>query len=232
MMFEQQLRTHLAAARAERDTARADAQASADRLTVRNYQQLRMASTHAELLRSERYGPAAKFFLTELYSTADLTQRDSDIERVIRVLVKFMPDKALATLCAALEMDALSEKLDGLLARAAREAQGDARPLRLDGKRYADAYRAVGQIEARENQIELTHKIGLALDKLSRMPLLLSLLKLMRAPAHAARVSELHNFLENGYAAFAHMKGGKEFIERIVAKERAVHERLIAECEQ
>jgi hypothetical protein len=226
MSHEATLRKHLAAARSERERARAIPLLAADRLTVRTYQQLRMASTHADLMKSERYGAAARFFLTELYTTADLSQRDADIERVIRILVKFLPDKALVTLTAALEMDALSEELDGALARAARAMQNDQRPLKLKSAEYALAYRSVGRFDLRELQLELTEKIGLALDKLSRMPFLLSLLKLMRAPAHAASVGELHNFLENGYTAFAHMKGGKEFIATIVTRERAEHVRL------
>jgi hypothetical protein len=225
--YESALRTHLAAARAERERARANPLAAADRLTVRNYQQLRMASTHADLLKSARYGPAAKFFLTELYTTADLSKRDADIDRVIRILVRFLPDKALATLTAALEIDALSEELDGALARVAREMQGDGRPLRLDRERYASAYRALARLDERERQFVLVEKIGMALDKLARMPLLLTLLKLMRGPAHAAGVGELHNFLENGYSAFSHMKGGKEFVETIVARERAEHGRMV-----
>jgi hypothetical protein len=223
---EQLLRKHLAAARAERQRASANPLANADRLTVRTYQQLRMANTHADMLKSERYGPAAKFFLTELYSTGDLAQRDADIERVIRVLTKFLPKKALATLAAALEMDALSEALDGALARAVRASQGDTRPLKLDSERYALAYRGIGRFDEREQQIDLTQEIGLALDKLSRMPLLLSLLKLMRGPAHAANVGELQSFLESGYAAFSHMKGGKAFIDSIVSRERREHLRL------
>jgi hypothetical protein len=227
LTHEQSLRKHLSDARAERERARANPLASADRMAVRVYQQLRMANTHADLVKSERYGPAAKFFLTELYTTADLSQRDADIERVIRVLVKFLPDKALATLSAALEIDALSETLDGALARAARVLQGDQRPLRLDRKLYALAYHQVGEFEAREQQLDLVQQIGLSLDKLARMPLLLTLLKLMRGPAHAAGVGQLHNFLESGYAAFAHMKGGKEFVATIVSRERAEHQRLV-----
>ncbi len=227
MSHENRLRTHLAAARAARERARTSALASADRLTVRTYQQMRMATTHATLLAAPRYAPATRFFLTELYSTADLSQRDADIERVIRILVKFLPEKALATLAAALEMDALSETMDNALANAARAAQGDQRPLKLNATTYAAAYLAVGQFDAREQQIMLTETIGSSLDKLSRMPLLRSLLKLMRAPAHAASVGGLHDFLENGYAAFAHMKGGKAFIQEIASKERAEHERLV-----
>jgi hypothetical protein len=51
----------------------------------------------------------------------------------------------------------------------------------------------------------------------------------MRVPASAAGVAGLHAFLESGYAAFAHMKGGEEFIERIVERERAEHARLVRE---
>jgi hypothetical protein len=226
--FERLLRAHLNAARSEREQVRANPLSSADRLAVRTYQQMRMASTHAPLLRSDRYAPAARFFLTELYSTADLAQRDADIERVIRVLVKFLPDKALATLAAALEMDALSERLDNLMAQSARRVQGDQRPLKFTAQNYLAAYADVGEFDAREQQIALTENIGLALDKLSRMPMLLTLLKLMRVPANSAGVGGLQAFLENGYAAFTHMKGGKEFISTIVNSERAEHERLAA----
>ena len=36
----------------------------------------------------------------------------------------------------------------------------------------------------------------------------------------------LHEFLERGYTAFAHMKDGRAFIRTIVERERAEHERL------
>jgi hypothetical protein len=227
-LLEAQLRNNLSAARAARNAQTQSPERAADRLALRRYQQVRLQQTHADLLASKRYAPATVFFLTELYSTEDLTQRDADIERVIKVLVKFLPDNALKTLAAALEMDALSEKLDGEMAAALREKiKGDA-PLLIDEKSYRDAYRSVGQFEAREHQIALTESLGLSLDKLSRLPLLLSLLKVMRLPASAAGVAGLHEFLENGYAAFTKMKGGSEFIETIVQRERAEHARLIA----
>lgn len=224
---ESSLRAHFEAARAEREQARATASSAADRLAVRTYQQKRLASTHADLLASGKYGPAATFFLTELYSTEDLTQRDADIERVIRILVKFLPDKALATLAAALEMDALSELLDARLASTLRARQSAGAALKIDLVSYGQAYRDMGEFHLRLRQIELTEEIGLALDKLARMPLLMTLLRVMRAPATAGGVGGLHEFLERGYAAFAHMKGGREFIDAIISREREEHERLI-----
>lgn len=224
--LESVLRAHFVAARTERMAAASSSVGAADRLAVRKWQQVRLAATHAALLKSPKYGPATTFFLTELYSTADLTQRDTDIERVIKILVKFLPDKALRTLAAALEMDALSERMDGLLATQLRSTQLSNKPLVLTEASYGTAYRAMGQFDLRLRQIELTKEIGLALDKLSRMPLLRSLLRMMSGPAQIGGVGGLHAFLERGYAAFAHMGDAKEFINAIVNEEREEHLRL------
>ena len=220
------LRSHFAAARIGRTSAASSTVGAADRLAVRTWQQERLATTHAALLKSPTYGPAATFFLTELYSTADLTQRDADIERVIKILVKFLPDKALRTLAAALEMDALSERMDGLMAAQLRAAQTSNQPLVITETSYALAYRAMGQFDLRLRQIELTQEIGLALDKLSRLPLLRRLLRMMSGPAQIGGVGGLHAFLERGYAAFAHMGGAEDFINAIVDQEREEHVRL------
>ena len=225
-LAETSLRTHFAAARAERAAAASSAQIKADRFAVRSWQQARLAATHAALIDSEKYGPATTFFLTELYSTADLTQRDADIERVIRILAKFLPEKALHTLASALEMDALSERMDNQLAQQLRALQVSDKPLDINHESYGIAYRAMGEFDQRLRQIELTREIGLAVDKLSRMPLLRGLLKLMGGPAHASGVGGLHAFLERGYAAFAHMRGGQEFIDTIVTREREEHMHL------
>ena len=226
--LESQLRSNFALARAERNAANDAPLAAADRMAVRAYQQARLAATHADLLTSIEYGPAAYFFLTELYSTEDLTQRDADIDRVIKILVRFLPDKALATLAAALEMDALSEHLDGKLVAALRSVQNNKEPLKIDANRYQRSYRNVGQPEQRLRQIALTQSIGGALDQLARKPLLRGLLRMMRTPAVAGGVGGLHEFLERGYSAFAHMKNGQAFIQSIATRELAEHERLMA----
>lgn len=220
------LRSHFAEARSERMSAASSHFGAADRLAVRTWQQKRLGTTHAELLKSPKYGPAAKFFLTELYSAADLTQRDADIERVIKILVKFLPDKALRALAAALEMDALSERMDGLMATQLRAMQMSPKPLLINRESYGAAYRAMGAFDLRLRQIELTQEIGLALDKLSRLPLLRRLLRMMSRPAQIGGVGGLHAFLERGYDAFGHMGDAKEFISAIVDAERAEHVRL------
>lgn len=224
---ESELRKNFTAARAQRIVAYALPITAADRMALRTFQQDRLARTHADLLESAQFGPAAHFFLTELYTTDDLTQRDADIERVIKILVRFLPDKALVTLSAALEMDALSEHLDGEMVKVLRKAQGSKEPLKIDPGRYQRAYKAVGQPERRLRQIALTKAIGGALDQLARKPVLRALLRMMRTPAVAGGVGGLHEFLERGYDAFAHMKDGQAFINSIANRELLEHERLM-----
>ena len=77
-------------------------------------------------------------------------------------------------------------------------------------------------------QIALTQSIGGALDQLARKPLLRGLLRMMRTPAVAGGVGGLHEFLERGYAAFAHMKDGQAFIQSIAKRELVEHEQLMA----
>ena len=225
--LESELRKNFSDARLARNAANVASLTGDDRMAVRAYQQARLARTHADLLESVQFGPAAHFFLTELYSTEDLTQRDADIERVIKILVRFLPDKALATLGAALEMDALSEQLDSDLIAALRSEQRNNAPLKIDAENYQRAYRSMGRADQRLRQIALTESIGGALNQLARKPMLRTLLRMMRTPAVAGGVGGLHEFLERGYAAFAHMRDGQAFIASIANRERLEHDRLL-----
>src|SRR5574340_846619 len=73
------LRNNLARAKALRMTANADPGAARDRLRLRAWQSARLAASHGDLLRSERYSPAANFFLNELYGPKDFSSRDEEV---------------------------------------------------------------------------------------------------------------------------------------------------------
>lgn len=218
------MRAALAEARAIRGGAIEDPKQGADRLAVRLYQRQRLAQTHADLLSDPATGAAARFFLNELYGTDDVSARDAEVEKVIKVLVRFLPAAALGTLADALEIDALSEVLDMELATAWRRADPSATV--LDAAAYKTAYRAMGRFDARERQLALTEQIGGSLCRLARVPLLRGLLAMMRSPAHRAGVGHLHDFLERGYDTFANLPDPTGFVSTIIARERAEHGRL------
>lgn len=222
--LENALRTELAAVSRLRAANLPDAEKAA-RLGLRAWQAQRLARTYGDLLESDRYCEAARFFLADLYSPKDCSKRDAELARVIPVLVRMLPAPALETLVDAVRMDALSESLDADMIACLR---GRGAPGSLDDAVYAEAYRRCGRQADRAAQIALTREIGLALDRLTRMPLLAASLRLMKKPADMAGLGALHAFLFRGFHAFRRMRGAGEFLARITDTETAIMNRLFA----
>lgn len=185
---------------------------------LKHWQSARLATTHADLLDQPRYREAARFFLDDLYGAKDFARRDAELERVLPVIARSLPDSALATLADAIELDALSEDLDLEMVRALGEAGIDV----IDEASYADAYRTSSPPEQRARQLDLVLAIGRSLDRLVRIPMLGMLLGAMGGPARAAGVAEVHDFLLRGYRAFRGIGGASEFLGRIDVRERSI----------
>ncbi len=194
---------------------------AAAKRAVRIWQNQRFARTYADLSRNPRYHPAVEFFLRELYGDVDMTARDADVVRVLPLMIKLLPAVALQTIRDALAFEALSERFDTELARHLGN-----RPLDLIS--YGEAFRACGERDERQQQVRCVNQIGGALDRTTRWPLIGTTLKLMRAPARAAGLEKLQEFLEGGYAAFRQMRGAEEFLATVARRETAIVERLFA----
>ena len=103
---------------------------------LKKWQAKRLASTHADFLDEARHRAAARFFLDDLYGGSDYARRDAELARVIPTLTHMLPNAALATLADAVELDALTERLDDALTDelGARLDRG------IDEAQYARAY--------------------------------------------------------------------------------------------
>jgi hypothetical protein len=151
---------------------------------------------------------------------------DSGVARVIPRLIRLLPEDFLITAADAIELGALSHALDlRMVARLQDRFGGD---LRLDAARYAWAYRDCGLRRLRGRQIDLVQEVGYALDDAVRHPMLGRVLRLSRLPARAAGLSDLQQFLERGFAAFARLGGAEYFLTTIERQERSVSRRLFA----
>ena len=222
--FRQLLLTELDRSATLRARVVEDAAFSERRALLRAWQAARLARTHRDLLESRRFREPAKFFLNDLYGPRDLSRHVEEVRRIVPVMTNVLPDSGLATVAHAMELNVLSESLDGAMA----EWLGGKAPEITDAL-YAEAYRAVGRAQDRERQIELIALLGQALDKLTHLRFIGMTLKLMRGPARAAGLGELQAFLERGYAAFGAMRGGAgEFVSIVVARERAISRALLA----
>jgi len=221
------LRSHLVGVRELRGASALTAKQAALRMRLRGWQAARFERTYADLMASDRYRPAAEYFLSDLYGPKDFSERDEVLERLLPVITKILPASALHTLGVGVELDLLSESLDCAMVRALFAA-GQSADSDISEAAYAKAYRSCDNRGAREQQIALILQIGSAIDEITRKPLLRTAIALIKAPAYAAHMGELHHFLDRGFIAFRHMCGAAEFLEIIRERETRILERLFA----
>ena len=188
---------------------------------VKKWQTARLMRTYADMSAAPRYHAATAFFVDDLYGPKDFSARDAALLKIVPVMARVLPAKAVETAALSVEVEAVSEALDHRLA----EALGDAP---LDERSYAEAYRASSTPEERARQIGLIVEVGHRLDALVKWPLVFRTLKLMRTPARVAGLSDLQDFLERGFQAFDAMHGADEFLATIEGRETAILRRLFA----
>ena len=190
--------------------------------SVKSLQARRFRGTYADLMGSPSFGPAARFFLEELYSDTDYTDRDLQFGRIAGTLQTMFPQPVVDTAVALAVLHAQTEELDQDMGRAWL-AHADATN---DAARYTAAWRTVGQRHARQQQLQRVLTMGNDLARLTRTPGLRMMLRMMRGPANAAGMGALQRFLEAGFDTFgqlARQRGGVEqFLATIEQRERAL----------
>jgi hypothetical protein len=217
------LTTSLETAARLRANARRSEEATEARNSLRSWQAARLARTHADFLASPEYADAAKFFLSDLYGSTEIGNRDVLLQRVAPIMSKALPVSGLEAIADAIDLDALSESLDADMV-AALGADID----HADAASYGRAYRAIGRREDRVRQIDLIDHLGVSLENLAQQRFIGVALSAMRKPARLAGFGDLQAFLERGYEAFRKMKKVSPFLDTVVSRERAVSLALFA----
>lgn len=193
---------------------------------LRAWQTERLARTYADLLQSEQYGPACRFFLSDIYAARDFSQRDADAERLYELLSRFLPAFMLRLLAGAIHLNQLSNHLDTALAQALFTQLNvtDA----ITPELYAEGYRLCANYPQRKQQIELLDSVLREAAFGAQTPLVGATLRLARAPAQRAGWGDLHDFLQRGYLACKPMQRVGYFIDTIRQREIRILERIFA----
>ncbi|HVE49660.1 MAG TPA: hypothetical protein VNG69_08595 [Casimicrobiaceae bacterium] len=191
-------------------------------LHLADWQSRRLLQTYADLASDARYRAAIDFFRTDLYGNETMARRDADVARVVPTLVRMLPERVIATIAQAMELNVLSHTLDREVQRHLPVASS------FTVSDYCEAYRCAGDIPARHRQIHLIVEVGRSLDSFVRKPLLRGALTMMRKPARLAGFSTLHDFLERGFNAFRRMHGAEAFLATIEVRETALCNAIVA----
>jgi len=167
---------------------------------VKTFQAQRFATDYGDLLASPLFGPSASFFLQELYSERDYSERDAQFFKVAGVIEVSFPKRVLEITTLLARLHLTTETLDLHMA----QCWDPELPLSPTEK-YRRAWARIHQGAVRQWQLETVLGIGRELHGLTRKPGLRILLKSMRGPAKVAGLSTLQGFLESGFDCFAEL---------------------------
>jgi acyl carrier protein phosphodiesterase len=190
---------------------------------LRRWQTQRFRDSYADILLDPHMGSAANFFLEELYGDKEFGQRDAQFVRISGTLEKIFPHSVVQTATLLAQLHALSESLDACLVYAWHQLHPSNA---LDLALYKTLWKVLLHLPqydpARASQLKATEQLGHQLHAHTRMPGLLFMLKMMRAPASAAGLMDLQRFLEYGFETFARLGRSHKaslFLNTIVQRE-------------
>lgn len=200
---------------------------------IKAFQAKRFTGTYFDLLHTPQYQPATQFFLEELYSEKDYSQRDAQFSRIAGTLERMFPKQVVQTAVSLAELHSLTEDLDLAMAQCWLNS---AKNKGLTD-RYITAWHAVGRRADRDAQLSGALRVGQELVTLTRTPGLRMALRMMRKPATLAGMAALQHFLESGFDTFAAMtpkkpsKNGESegpafFLEIVKKRETALIDQL------
>jgi hypothetical protein len=184
---------------------------------LRTWQSMRLAATYSDLLAKPRYTRACRFFLDDVYAAKDFRQRDEEIRRLYEIITHFLPDILLKLARTVIELEDLTQTLDEELWSVLKNNLGVTDKITMD--LYVAGYRLCDNYDERAYQIELIDQVGHMVDITTKIPMIATTLKIVRAPVSRAGWGDLHDWIERGFLAFQHMHGAKEFLATIHDRE-------------
>ncbi|TNF58457.1 MAG: hypothetical protein EP306_13050, partial [Burkholderiales bacterium] len=200
LSFAEQIRVQLEHVQVLRQKARTLGLAD-EVQAVKSLQGRRFRGTYRDMLLDPGRVDAARFFLEELYSARDFSERDQQFGRIAGAIERLFPQDIGRLSCDLAELHALTESLDLTMAGHWQALSGAT----SEPARYLSAWRATGQAQARHRQLAVVEHLGSELERLTRSKSLRMALRMMRKPAEVAGLGALQHFLEQGFDAFARL---------------------------
>ncbi len=185
-----------------------------------------MLRFYDDLRASKDYAAAVDFVVPDLTGMG-VSQRDHDIGRIVPIMSRLLPEKALRTIASALQLNARVLDINLSICRALyKERSFDADVTESD---YRSACRQVSNLDECLELVHLIDEVGHSLDHVIRIPMIGVTLKAMRTPARLAGFGALQVFLEKGYTTFDALEDVDRFLEDITRRMTETFTRIFIE---
>jgi hypothetical protein len=184
-----------------------------------------MMAFYADLRPRPGYGAALDFVITDLTGTG-ISRRDADLARVVPVMARMLPGRALETLATAMELNARVLQMNLAICRALFAGRNDTA---ISERDLCQAYRRAVTLETCLELSALTRRVGDKLQRAVRSRALGLMLKAMHGPAHAAGFGALHDFLQTGYVRFEAIADVPGFLDQLESRMTHILTRIFTE---
>ncbi len=168
-----------------------------------------------DLRGSKNYAAAVDFVVSDLTGIG-VSARDHDIARVVPIMSRMLPDKALCVMASAMELNSRVLNINLAICRALYND----RPVdfAVSETDYRSACRQASSLDECLGLVHLIEDVGRSLDHVIRIPMIGVTLKAMRVPARLAGFAALQVFLEKGYTTFVALDDVDQFLDDITLR--------------
>jgi len=142
---------------------------------------------------------AVKFIVSDLMGSG-VSTRDTEVARIIPIMVRLLPASALQALASAMELNARTLEINLANCRSLSERTDISEG--ISEQDFCAAFRCTTTFDECLELIDLTIALGHTLKRLVHSRLLGMTLRAMHRPAHTAGFGAMQDFLEKGYATF------------------------------
>ena len=185
-----------------------------------------MLPFYEDLRASPDYSAAVDFVVSDLIGI-EVSKRDHDLARIVPIMSKMLPEKALRTIAAAMQLNAGVLDINRSICRTLfADKHIDSVISESD---YRAACRQASSLDECLELVRLIDNVGRSLDHVIRIPLIGITLKAMRAPARLAGFGALQLFLEQGYKTFVALEDVDQFLDDITNRMTEVFTKIFTE---
>ena len=197
---------------------------------VQAWQKQRMQRTHAQQFAEKQNVLMAEYFLNRLYGGPDfdaLAQQIARLSKYAHKAVKLIPDNAVKTGTAGVELAILAVQLDE---QVAMQLLQDYHPYeKLTDEMMRQTYLKLDQGSGRLKQLDLLDQLGKSLDKYMRSFVVYAAFKMCKGAAAKYSFDVMYDFMQDGFLAMKPLKSAEKFVKEFTAVERRIIDKVHAD---
>tara|TARA_B100002003_G_C14065269_1_gene512678 strand:- start:216 stop:947 length:732 start_codon:yes stop_codon:yes gene_type:complete len=176
----------------------------------------RLKGTYGDFLEKKEYREITQFFLHEVYTTRDVTERNNGFKKVYEKFKGKLGSSLVNHLAKLVDLNDLSEELDLLMVSKLHQmGVGD----KFSEDEYEEAYYLTDAYNERKEQIELIVKSLQTFHMLSKYRSIGLTLSVIRPYALMKGARNLMDFMQGGYKVFRITKDVSPFEKAIEDRE-------------